>query len=90
MNSYIWIHLHMNSDMNSNMNSCTVWCTYEFRFETWIHIQMNSDLKWSYEFMDERIYKFIHEITVSIHWYLNSYMNSYFRFKNSNMNSSMY
>ena len=88
MNSYIWIHVHINSCMNSE--------SIHLNWYTLMHILMNSYIiHFIYEFMF--IYEFIcyiwihawihmyilisymnsHNDSLNLHMYMNSYMNSY-------------
>ena len=69
MNSYIWIHIFMNSYMNSesiHLNSYTHEFIYSYSFHIWIQMYMNS-----------YIHIWIHIVIIWIHMYMNSYMNSY-------------
>ena len=68
MNSYIWIHIFMNSYMNSE--------SIHLNSYTWIHILMNSYIHFIYEFRCIWIHIIISYMN-SYNDYMNSYMNSY-------------
>ena len=76
MNSYIWIHIFMNSYMNSE--------SIHLNSYTWIHILMNSYIHFIYEFRCI----WIHIIISYMNSY-NDYMNLYYVYEFIYMNSYM-
>ena len=69
MNSYIWIHIFMNSYMNSE--------SIHLNSYTWIHILMNSYIHFIYEFRCIWIHIIISYMNSHMIIWIHTYMNSY-------------